>query len=63
MMAMLRKPPARCQAMADSFVVSARAGVAAMATSDREARAALGCADIPLNCLFLNQDYVVINKV
>lgn len=34
-----------------------------MGMTHREARAALGCSDIPLECLFLNQDYVVINKV
>lgn len=58
---MVRKPPIRCQAMADSFLASSSRGL--VATADRDLRAALGCADIPMDCLSLDQDFVVVNKV
>lgn len=60
MMSMVRRPPVRCQAVADAMIASSRAG---LASTDRSLLASLGCADIPMECLSLDGDYVVINKV
>ena len=43
------------------MITVARAG-AGLASTDRSL-ASLGCADIPMECLSLDPDYVVINKV
>lgn len=68
-MSMMRRPPVRCQAVADSLLASSRAaasaaGISAAASArDYVRRSSIGCGDIPTESLLLNQDYVVINKV
>lgn len=54
----VRKAPLRSQAMTDSFL----AALGNSATA-RDLRASLGCADLPLEILSQDDDYVVINKV
>lgn len=55
---MIRKVPCRQQAAADAFLMAK-----AKSANGRELRAFLGCADVPLECLSLDKDYIVINKV
>lgn len=62
MMAMMRRPPVRCQALADSMLASARAGKG-LAMSQRDLGASRQCGDIPTETLSLDPDFVVINKV
>lgn len=62
MMAMMRRPPVRCQALADSMLASARAGMG-LAMTQRDLGASRQCGDIPTETLSLDDDYVVINKV
>lgn len=59
MMALMRRPPVRCQALADSILASR--GLATM--TQRGIAATRQCGDIPTETLFLDDDFVVINKV
>ncbi|CAM9695901.1 unnamed protein product [Pylaiella littoralis] len=61
MMAMMRRPPVRCQALADSMLSStgARKG---LAITQRCLGASRQCGDIPTETLSLDDDFVIINK-
>lgn len=56
--AMLPKAPLRSQGASDTFL----AALGESATA-RDLRADLGCADMPLECLSVDDDFLVINKV
>lgn len=55
--AMLPKAPLRSQGASDTFL----AALGESATA-RDLRADLGCADMPLECLSVDDDFLVINK-
>lgn len=55
---MIRKVPCRAQATMETAL-----GSGAHSGHVRELLAARGCADVILECLSLDEDYVVISKV